>query len=134
MLENTQELDLRRRRRLTDLVEEERAGRGSSEETFFVFHGASERSLHVAEELTLEQSFGKCATVDRQERSIDAIGEIVDVTRDDLLTRTRFTLNEHRRFRRCDGLGKAEHVEPALAGADGTRAAGALAPADLLLE
>src|SRR5436190_19354396 len=96
VLEHAQQLDLRRWRRLADLVEKKGARGGGREQTFLVLHRAGERSLHVAEELTLEQALGEGTTVDRQERSFRAIRQIVDIARDDLFTRTGFTLDEDR--------------------------------------
>src|SRR2546423_7966736 len=76
VLEDAQQLDLRRRRRLTDFVEEEGARRGGREEAFLVLHGAGKRSLHVTEELTLEQTLGERAAVDRQEGPLHAIRQL----------------------------------------------------------
>ena len=56
MLQHAQQLHLRRRRRLADLVEEERALRRGGEETDLVLDRAGERALHVAEQLALEQA------------------------------------------------------------------------------
>src|SRR5947209_14831981 len=49
MLQYTKKLDLRRGRRLADLVEEEGARRRGGEQAFLVLHCAGEGSLHVAE-------------------------------------------------------------------------------------
>src|SRR5689334_19255614 len=107
VLEDAEQLDLRRRRRLADLVEEEGARRRGGEETFFVFDSAREGSFYVPEELTLQQAFWERAAVDREEGTLHAIGQVVDITRDHFLSRTGFTLNQHRRFRRSDRLGEA---------------------------
>src|SRR5689334_7839436 len=134
MLQHAQQLDLRRGCRLSDLIEEEGAGGGGGEQTLLVLHRAGEGAFDVAEELTLEQPLGKRAAVDREKRSFDPIGQIVYIAGNDFLPRTRFTLNEHCRFRRRDGLGEAKHLEPALAAADGARSTGPLATPNLLLE
>src|SRR5438094_10101047 len=67
MLQDAEEFDLRRRRRFADLVEEESTRGSRREETFLILHRASERTFHVPEELTLEQTFRERAAVDRQE-------------------------------------------------------------------
>ena len=134
VLQRPQELDLRRRRRLADFVEEERALRRRAEQADLVANGAGERSLHVTEQFALEQAFGERAAVDREEGPFRAHGEIVDVARDDFLAGSRLALNEHGRIGRRDGLDEVQHVEPRLADADGTRIAVPLGAADRLLE
>ncbi len=121
MLQRAQQLDLRRRRRLADFVEEERALRRRAEQTDLVANRAGERALHVTEQFALEQAFGERAAVDREERSLRAHRQIVDVAGDDFLTGSRLALNEHRGIGRRDRLDETQHVEPRLARADGTR-------------
>src|ERR1039457_7226681 len=87
VLQHTEELHLRRRRRLPDLIEEERAASGRREEPGLVPHRTGERALYMAEELALEKPFRKCPAVDRQKGSGAPVGEIVDVPRDDFLDR-----------------------------------------------
>ena len=84
-------------------------------------NGAGERALHVTEQLALEQAFGERAAVDREERPFGARRELVDVAGDDLLTRSRLALDQHRGVGRRDGLDEPQHVEPRLARADGSR-------------
>ena len=72
LLQHAEQLDLRRRRRLADFVEEERALRRRAEEAELVADRAGERSLHVTEQLALEQALGQRAAVDREERSFGA--------------------------------------------------------------
>src|SRR5262249_17252544 len=56
MLQRPEQLDLRRRRRLANLVEKEGAFRRRAEEAYFVANRAGERSLHVPEQLTLQET------------------------------------------------------------------------------
>ena len=65
---------------------------------------------------------------------MERIRQIVDVPRDHFLTGAGFPLDEDRRFCRRNGLCETQDLQPALAGPDGTRRVGALAPADLLLQ
>src|SRR6185437_12622076 len=134
LLQYAQELHLGGWRGFADLVEKERSLLRGLEETALVLHRAGERSLHVAEELTLEQALGQGAAVDRVERFVGAIRELVDVARYDLLSRSRLALNEHDGVGGSDGLRQTKHGEPRLAAPH--RRAHAVLPLtlDLLLE
>src|SRR5579872_3400937 len=87
LLKNTQELRLQGRRELPDLVEEERAACGELDTPRFASHGAGERSLLVAEELTLEQVGAEGRAVDRHERPGLAFARCMNGARHDLLSR-----------------------------------------------
>ena len=73
LLQHAQQLDLRRRHHLGDLVEEQRAAVRELEAAQPPLDGAGERALLVAEELALEQRFRDGRAVDRDERLVDAI-------------------------------------------------------------
>ena len=68
LLQHAQQLHLRRRRHLADLVEEERAAIGQLEAALPPIGGAGERALLVAEDLALEQRLGNRGAVDGDER------------------------------------------------------------------
>ena len=68
LLQHAQQLDLRRRRHLGDLVEEQRAAVGELEAAGAAIGGAGERALLVAEDLALEQRLGNRRAVDGDER------------------------------------------------------------------
>ena len=70
LLQHAQQLHLGGRRHLTDLVQEERAAARRSELPLLVPHRAGEGSLHVPEQLALEQALRKRAAVDRRERAL----------------------------------------------------------------
>ena len=72
LLQDAQELDLRRRRDLADLVEEERAAVGLLEAPGAPPIGAGEGALLVAEELALEERLGERGAVERDERRLGA--------------------------------------------------------------
>ena len=134
LLEDAQQLYLRGRSRLADFVEEECPLRRRREETALVLDRASERPLHVAEQLALQEALGQRATVDRREGTVGAPRELVDVPRDDLLAGSRFALNEDGRFRRRDRLGQPQHLKPAAAVADRAGSDRAFPTLDLLTE
>src|SRR6266566_4243956 len=71
---------------------------------------ARERSLHVAEQLRLEQALGQRPAVERKESAVRARGQLVDVARDDFLPRTRLALDEHRALSRRHLLSELQHV------------------------
>ena len=68
LLQHAQELGLRRRRELADLVQEDRAAVGELELPEPARRGAREGALLVAEELALEQRVRNRRAVDRDER------------------------------------------------------------------
>ena len=70
LLEHAQQLDLRRRRNLADLVEEERSRIGELEASEPPLGRAGERALLVAEQLALEQRLGQRADVHGDERLV----------------------------------------------------------------
>src|SRR5262245_38786928 len=68
-LQRAQELPLRRRRQIADLVEQERSAVGQLEPADAASVRAGERAFLVTEELAFEQAFGQRRTVDRDERA-----------------------------------------------------------------
>src|SRR5262245_33954513 len=68
LLEHAKKLGLRGRRKLTDLVEKERAFARRLERTFARGVCAGERAALVPEQLTFDETLGKCSTVDGDER------------------------------------------------------------------
>ena len=114
LLEHAQQLHLQRRRHLADLVEEEAPAARRGEEALLVPDGAGEGSLHVPEQLALEQVLRQRAAVDRQERPVGPAGQVVDVPGDDLLAGAALALDQHRRVGRRHVLGELEHLDEAL--------------------
>ena len=134
MLQRAEQLHLRGRRRLADLVEEERALRRRAEQADLVANRAGERAFHVAEQLALEQALRKRAAVDREKRPLGARRQLVDVAGDDSPCPFPIRPDEHRGIGRRDGLDEPENVEPRLARADRPRDAAALVAPDRLLQ
>src|SRR5215510_252966 len=79
--QRAQQLGLEIARQLADLVEEDRATGGGAERTLAAPHGAGERAALVTEQLALEQLAGDRAAVDRDERKITALAEVVECVR-----------------------------------------------------
>jgi len=88
-LERAQEERLERRRRLADLVEEERASVGELEETAPRLLRAGERPLHVAEELAAHQLGGSAARFCATNLAATTAAALVDLRGDELLAGAR---------------------------------------------
>jgi hypothetical protein len=74
LLENAEQLDLDRKRKLADLVEKERAAVGELETAAAPFVGAGEGAALVAEKFALDDRLGKGGAVDRDEGPPGALG------------------------------------------------------------
>ena len=96
VLQDAQELRLHGRRRLADLVEEDRPVAGLLEEATAVAVGAGERAAHVAEELALEQRLRDGGAVLDEQGSVPPRTAAVDGARDQLLARAGLALDQHR--------------------------------------
>jgi hypothetical protein len=95
--QHAQQLHLRGRRHLGDLVEEQRAAIGQLEAAGPSIDRAGEGAFFVPEDLALEQRFGNGGAVDRDKWRRRTGTELMDRLRDELLARTRFAPNQHRR-------------------------------------
>src|SRR5262249_28988153 len=97
LLEDTEQLGLSRAVHLGDLAEEQVAAVGELETAGPSLGGAGESAALVAEQLALDQRLGDRRAVDRDERAVPTIGEIVDRARDQLLTRAALAVDENGR-------------------------------------
>ena len=95
--EDVEKLRLKRDGHVADLVEQQRAALGLDEEPRLVRHRAGERTLHVAEQLALEQRLGNGRAVDRHERPPRPRRFVVQRTRDQPLPRPRLAHHQDRR-------------------------------------
>jgi hypothetical protein len=95
-LNRAKQLRLERRRRLGDLVEEERAAVGFFEEALACLYGAGERATHVSKELAFEKRLGERRAVDRDERPLGAQGVGVDGPCDQFLAGAALAGDENR--------------------------------------
>ena len=96
LLENAEELGLRRRGQVRDLVEKQRAAVGEAEVTFLATVRPRERALFVAEQLGLDQRVGDGAAVDADERTVAPPALVMDGAGDELFARARLALDENR--------------------------------------
>src|SRR5688572_2904637 len=96
-LQGAQQLHLQRRRQLADLIEKERALVRVLEEPGLVARRASERTLLVAEQLALQQRFRNRPAVHRDERGVRPRALAMNETRHQLLPRSTFAGEQHRR-------------------------------------
>src|SRR5260370_5238772 len=76
--QEAQQFDLDVLVQLADLVEEQGAAVGNLEETLVIAVGAGERALAMAEQLALDEVFGKGAAVDRHKRHVLALALLVE--------------------------------------------------------
>ena len=118
LLEHAQELDLRRRRNLADLVEKERSRISELEPPEPALGGAGKCALLVAEQLTLEQRLRERADVLGDERLGAPVGEHVDRAGDELLPRSALALDEHGARHRRHLLHLHHHLAHPVALAD----------------
>ncbi len=96
LLQHAQQLHLRGRCHLRDLVEEQRAAIGQLETALAAIEGAGECALLVPEDLALEQRFRNRGAVDRDKRLLLTGTELVDGLRDQFLARPRLAPDEDR--------------------------------------
>ena len=102
ILQHAQQLGLRARRQLADLVEEHRAAIGFLEEPGALADRPGERAARVAEELRLEQVVGEGRAVDRAQAAVAPRTEPMHAAGDELLAAAALPFDEHwkRRARR----------------------------------
>ena len=101
-LERPEQLHLRARRQIADLVQEERAAVGRLEETCACGECRREGTAGVPEELALDQLLRDRCAVDRDERLACASRSLMDLARHELLTRAALAEHEDRRVRLRD--------------------------------
>src|SRR2546428_8103833 len=91
---------------------------GSHKLSGLLAHRAGERALLVTEELRLDQLFRDRRTVDLHERHVGARRAAMNLTRYELLPRSRLALNEHGGFRRRGTLDLSTQLRHPRRGAD----------------
>ena len=89
VLEHAEQLRLDRQRHLRELVEKQRSAVRDLEQTGLVAIGTGERAFAMSEQLALEQPFGQCRAVDRDDLSARATAVLVNELRDELPYRCR---------------------------------------------
>src|SRR4029079_7555925 len=78
LLQRPEHLDLKLRRQLGDLVQEQGAAVGGVKESVSVPQGSGKGAFHVPEELAFQERLGDRRAVDRDERLALALAERVD--------------------------------------------------------
>jgi hypothetical protein len=101
-LQDPEQRDLRLRRQLGDLVEEQGATVGAADQAVAIVLGAREGAAPVAEQLALDQGAGQGAAVDGDEAAA-AARALVDRARHQLLAGAGLAAHQHRHRRRRDG-------------------------------
>src|SRR5437016_13845032 len=84
LLENAKKLHLRLEGQLADLVEEDRAAIGELEAADAALQGTGEGTLHMSEQLALDQTRGDCTAVHLHQRTVAAGAAVVDRAGDQL--------------------------------------------------
>ena len=112
LLQDAQELDLRRGAHLADLVEQQHAAGSGLDLSGAALIGAGERAALVAEELGFEQRFRQRRAVHRCERTVPARRRAVDVARDYFLAGARFAGQQDRGVRFGNLRRRAHDVLP----------------------
>src|SRR6185503_11842983 len=95
LLQDSQQLGLKRRLHLAYLVEQNRAAIGELEKAGALRHCAGERPATVAEQFRLDQIVRDRRTVDLDERACRAAAQLMDGARDQLLAGTVLPMHEH---------------------------------------
>ena len=124
LLEDAQQLRLRRRRHLADLVEEDRALVGGLEPALAHRHRAGEGALLVAEQLGLEQRLRQGGTGDLHERMRVALACPMQRLRHQLLAGARLAGDEDGRVGGGHLPDELEDLHHRLRGADDSLALG----------
>ncbi|GBC82933.1 hypothetical protein HRbin10_02071 [bacterium HR10] len=97
ILKHAQELDLRARTQLADLIQKERAAVGLLELPDATRAGVGEGPALMPEQLRLQQGLRQRAAVDLDERLIGATAVVMNEVGDQLLPHAGFSLQEHGR-------------------------------------
>ena len=111
ILQDAQQLDLRARRHLADLVEKQRAALGLLEQAALARFGAGECAALVAEQLAFQQIVRQRAAVDRNERKIAARAQVVERARGQLLAGPGLALHQDGGVDCRDALDDAQRVQ-----------------------
>jgi len=94
LLDHAQQLRLRGKRQLADLVQEQRPTRGRLEGTLAEGVRASEGTALVSEQLVFDQVLRECRAVEGDERAVRARAEAVQLPGDELLSRATLPHDE----------------------------------------
>ena len=110
VLQKTQQLGLQRAAHVSDLIEENRSSVGLLHPSGFLFDGASEGPLFVAEQFAFEQGFGDGGAVDAHVAAVAPSAKTVQGAGHELLARAAFAKHQHACVGRSDGLDQLAKV------------------------
>jgi len=102
LLDHAQQLDLHVDAHVTDLVQEQRAAVRELESPDTRGQRARERAFLMTEQLAFEQVAWNRAAIDRDERTSDTPGKLVDAPGDELFAATGFAADQHGAVVACD--------------------------------
>ena len=112
LLQCTQECDLHGMRHVADFVEEQRAAMGAAHEAVPTFRRAGERTADVSEQLGQHRVALECGAVDRDERTLCAVGVHVESARDEFLARAGLALDDDAAVRGAEPPHVVENASP----------------------
>ena len=118
ILEHAQELRLRGERHISDLIQKQRASMGVLEQARLVVRGPGERTLHVAEQLALEQRFHDGRAVEHDVAAGSHRAEPVERAGDQVFTRPGLPRDQQRPIVRSHAPDAPEHFPHLRAAAD----------------
>ena len=95
MLDHPQQLGLRGRRQVADLVQEQRPARGGLEGSLAERVRARKGAALVTEQLVFDEVLGERGAVDGDERAFRIRAEAVQLAGDELLSRSALSHDEH---------------------------------------
>jgi hypothetical protein len=95
-------------RKIPDLVQENSTAVGKLEPASPILHGVGERSLHMAEEFALQESFRERRAIHPDEGSLPARGTQMKLLREKLLAYPAFTQDKDRGVRGSDSFYQIE--------------------------
>ena len=98
VLQHAQQLGLKFERKLADLIQKQSSSVRQFEAADALGERAGEGSFFVAHQLTFDQSRRDRGAIQLNESSVRAAAQLMDRARDQLLARSGFPLNQHRRI------------------------------------
>ena len=113
--EHTQQSCLRSQRQLSHFIEKQRTLIGHTEITGRIVDSTRKRTLNMAEELRVDSALWDRTAVDGEILLTSAWRIVVNHTRNDFLTHTAFSHNQHGEISRCHLKGDIERMVQCIA-------------------
>src|SRR6185503_1296637 len=93
--QNAQQLRLKRKLELADLVEQECSSFCLFKQSFLACLGVGERAFFVTEKFRLNEGRRKCSTVDRYKRAFTSLRSVMNCFRNQILACAGFALKQN---------------------------------------